>query len=161
MSRSEELTAKFEAANEQVIAAVESCSDAQWGAISAAEQWSAGVVAHHIAMGYSGILGFAQMIATGQTLPPLTTEMIDGMNAEHAQQFAKVTKAETLDLLRTNGSAAAAMLRGLSDEQLDQTASSPVLGPEPVSTQQMIEGALFGGTQEHLASFRQASGQGG
>ena len=45
-----ELAARFDAAVAEVAAVVERCSDAEWQAICAAEQWSVGVVVDHIAV---------------------------------------------------------------------------------------------------------------
>ena len=51
-------------------------------------------------------------------------DAINRGNAEHAIQFAHATKAETLALLRQSGAAAAAMVRGLGDTQLDRAGGS-------------------------------------
>ena len=44
-------------------------------------------------------------------------------------ESANCTKEETVALLRAGGTAAASMLRGLSDEQLDAKGDAPADGP--------------------------------
>lgn len=156
-NRAEALAKQFEQANNDVIAAVEGCSDAQWKAMTKEEGWSVGVAAHHVAVSHSGVFGLAQAIANGQPLPPITRDMINQGNAKHAQEFAGCTKQETLDLLRANGAAAATGLRGLSDEQLDRSATFAPLGDAPVSAQQAIEMVLIGHPQSHLQSMKGAT----
>ena len=51
MSQAEDLAKKFEDANAMVIASIEACGEAEWGATSGEEGWPAAVLAHHIAGG--------------------------------------------------------------------------------------------------------------
>jgi uncharacterized damage-inducible protein DinB len=154
--RTTALADRFEQANGEIIETVERCSDAQWRAKTSGEGWPVGVVAHHVAEGHKAIAGLVQLIATGQPLPGLTREKLDEMNAEHAKQHANCTKAETLQLLRTAAATAAATIRGLSDDQLERTAS--VLGGPPMSAQQAIDRILIGHVHEHLANIKTAVG---
>ena len=50
----------------------------------------------------------------------VTWQVVAELNAGHAREYAKVVKAEALDLLRNNSSQAAEMVRAFSDEELDQ-----------------------------------------
>ncbi len=156
MSRGEELAAQFEETNASVIAAVDSLSEAQWGSLSTAENWSHAVVAHHLAVDHEAIAGLVESIATGGTVPPLDMDGLDAMNAEHATEAANCTKDETLALLRAGGAAAATMLRGLSDEQLNATATLPLMGSDPVSAAQLAESLLVGHMNMHLGSLQAA-----
>ncbi len=149
--RARTLTERFEQGNQEMIKTVERCSDAEWPATTSGEGWSVGVVAHHVAEGHKAIAGLIQAAATGQPLPPLSMEALDQRNAEHARQHANCTKAETLELLRQNAAAAAATVRGLSDEQLDRIAQARV---GPMKVQEMIERILIGHVQNHLGSIR-------
>ena len=92
--RAEELAKRSEQANDELIAAVQSRSN---------EQGSVGVTAHHVGTSYGPIAGMVQALATGQPVPPLTAELLDASNAEHARQFAGCTKEETIELLRSGG----------------------------------------------------------
>ena len=158
MSRAEDLAMRFEQANVDVIAAVEACTEEQWRKQCAGEGWGIGVVAHHIAGAYPTIAGIAQGIATGQELPSITMEMIDHGNAQHANEFANCTKAEVLELLRSNGASAAGAVQGMSEAQLDKAAPLGPLGPDPVSAQQVIENILIGHAQGHLQSIQATTG---
>ena len=155
--RARALANRFEQVNHELAATVERCSEGQWRATTAGEGWTVGVVAHHVAGGHSAIAGLVERLATGQPLPNLTMEMIHQGNAAHAQEHANCTKAETVALLRQNGAAAATVVRGLQDDQLDRTASV-IAGAPPMSAQQVIEGILIGHVQEHSASIRSALG---
>src|SRR5438876_1236405 len=120
-TRVETLAAQFEAATNEAIQEVQNCSDAKWRLATPNDGRTVGVLAHHIATGDVPIFGLVDAIANGQAMPPITPEMIDQGNALHAQQFANVTKAETVQLLKQNSSTALSALRSLSDEQLDKS----------------------------------------
>ena len=152
--RAEALARRFEQTNEELIATVQSCSDEQWRKTCPGEQWSVGVTAHHVGTSYGPIAGFVQALATGQPVPPLTSEMLDASNAEHARQFAGCTKEETVELLRSGGRAAASIVRGLSDEQLDNGAELALMGGQRVSAGQFAEMVLIGHPTSHLESIR-------
>jgi len=153
-TQGEALAARVDLLTQEIAGVIDGCSEQQWQKACAGEGWSVGVTAHHLAGGISPTAGLVQAVATGQPLPPLTAEIIDADNAVHAQQFASCTKAETLALLKSNGAAAASMVRSLSDAQLGRTASFALLGDTPVSAAQAAEGALLGHAQAHLTSLR-------
>jgi uncharacterized damage-inducible protein DinB len=152
--RAEALAKRFEQVNDELIAAVEGCSDEQWRKTCSGEQWSVAVTAHHVASSHGPIAGAVQALATGQPLPPLTSEMLDAGNAEHARQFAACTRAETVELLRSGGQVAARTVRGLSDEQLDNGAEVALMGGQRVSAAQFVEMVLIGHPTNHLESIR-------
>jgi hypothetical protein len=62
--------------------------------------------------------GMVSALASGQPRGDLSMAKIDEMNAIHAKEHAGCTRAETVALLQKNATAAAAVLRGLSDAQL-------------------------------------------
>lgn len=152
--RAAALAAQFEDANAAVIAAVERCSPEQWAKTCSAEGWSVGVTAHHIATGHAMISSFVGMVANGQPVPPVTREMIDAGNAQHAQEHAGCTREEVLEMLRRDGSAAAGLLRGLSDEQLDRTAPMAFAGGAELSAQAIAEMILIGHPKDHVRSIQ-------
>ncbi len=156
MSQAEDLAKKFEDANAMVVASIEACGEAEWGATSGEEGWPAAVLAHHIAGGHQGISGIVAGVGAGGFEMPITPEQLDGQNAEHAKEFAGVDKATVLDLARTNGAAAAAALRAMSDAQLGESAE--VFG-QPMTAAQVTENILIGHALGHLESFKAATGQ--
>lgn len=154
--RASALAAAFEQANAAMIAALEGCSDEQVRAICEGEGWSVAVSAHHVARGHAALSGFVQMMANGQPLPPVTMEMIDAGNAQHAEEFKNIGKAESLAALRTNGEQAAVLIRGLSDEQLDRRASMAFAGGAEWSTADLIERVLIGHPTQHVEGIKAA-----
>jgi DinB superfamily len=156
-ARAEALAKKFEAKAQEATAVIERLSDADWKKVTAGEKWTVGVVAHHIAGSHEAIGGIVKNIATGQTTPPFTMEMLHDMNAQHAREHAHCTKAETLALHKQGAAAAAAIVRGLDDAWLGRTATV-LAGMPPMSAEQAAEGILVNHVDEHLKSIRMAVG---
>jgi hypothetical protein len=151
--RSDALARRFEQTNSEFAKAVEASSDAQWRAVCPDEGWTYGVTAHHVAMGTAGISGLVGALVAGAS-PALTPDLVDAGNAQHATEHANCTREETAKLLRENGAAAAQMVRGLSDEQLDK--QGQFVGNE-MTAQQAIENILIGHVAGHLASLKAAA----
>jgi uncharacterized damage-inducible protein DinB len=152
-TRAEQLAAQFETANNEVIAAVTGCTEAQWRQTCASEGWPVAVVAHHIAVVNRDFLWLLARLGAGEVLSPRSSmDDVHRSNAQHAHDFAAVGKPETLDVLRENGAAVAQAIRDLSDGQLDRTAG--VFGGRELSTIQVVEWIVIGHTREHLASIR-------
>jgi len=157
-ARAETLAKQFETKAAEMSTAIEQLNDGDWKKVTSAEKWSVGVTAHHVARGHEAIAGLVKTVASAQSVPNLTMAMIDDMNAKHAQEHANCTKAETLALHQKGAAAAAAMVRGLSDTDLDR--SGVVLtGMPAMSAQQAIEGILINHINGHLGSIRATVGK--
>ncbi|MGB0385228.1 MAG: DinB family protein [Ardenticatenaceae bacterium] len=156
-TRAQALANTFEVANKEFMGFVESCSDEVWGKVSEGEQWSVGVIAHHVAAGHSAIAGLVHLIGNGQAIPPLTAEQLNESNEQQAQKAAHCTQAEVLELAQKNGAQAVAMISSLSDEQLDRTAHLPFFGGA-ASSQDVIENVLIGHLTGHFASINATVG---
>lgn len=156
-ARAEELARKFDESCREMNRVVEGLSDADWKKVTSAESWPVGVVAHHAAEAHAGIAGLVEKVAKDQPLPGLTMDMIHANNATHAKAQANVTKAETLALLKANGSQASAIVRGLSDAELDRSASV-LVGMPAMTAAQAIEGILINHVIEHLGSIKATTG---
>ncbi|HZQ39123.1 MAG TPA: DinB family protein [Dehalococcoidia bacterium] len=153
-AQAETLAAKFQQENDALIAAIEGLSDAQWQALTNEEGWTVAATAHHVAGGHQAIAGLVQAHANGQGQPVSFAALNEG-NAQHARQFKDASKSEVLELMRSGGTAAAAIVHGLSDEQLARTGQfADALPAMPV--QNMIEMILIGHVQGHGASIRNA-----
>ena len=150
--QAEALAAQFEVTNREFMEAVEHFTDEQWGTMVPGEDWSAGVVAHHIAASHEIIGGWVRALASGQELRP-TLEEVTEINAEHARQHGDCTREETVALSQRGGEDAARLVRGLSDAQLDRGGS---FNGRPMTTRQLIERVLIGHPQRHLANIRSA-----
>jgi hypothetical protein len=153
--RARTLAHHLEQANNALTATIEGLSDAQWHAKTPGDGRSVGVVAHHVASSHKMVAGIATAIAHGQSVPNITMEMIHQGNAKHAAEHANVTKAETLALLRQNGAAAVATVRGFGDAELDRTATFPM---GTMSVAQVVERILTGHAQDHHGTIKKAIG---
>ncbi len=151
--RAEDLAERLTAFNNDMISFVENCSDDNWQKVTLGEQWPVGVVAHHVAAGHYGVLDWAKMIVTGKTLPEITMDAIDQMNAKHAEEHANCTKSEVVGLLEQNGSSITNFVVELDDEKLDRTSHLELVGGE-ISTQQFIEKFIIRTGREHLSNMK-------
>ena len=152
--RTETLATAFEQVAGQIMTVAEGLSDTAWGVAPAGEARTAGQIAYHMAAVYHNISGFIQLAVGGQPLPSLTMEDIHSLNAEQVAHYAGVGRAGTLDLLRQNSAATTALLRSLSDAQLDT--GTTFLG-YAMTIESLAQNALVGHTEEHLASIRSAA----
>jgi hypothetical protein len=150
------LVSQFERENEQLIGLVASLSDAQGQIISVAEGWPLVVIAHHVASDHVVLAEIARAMATGESRPPITFEMLHQINAQHAQAHAHCTRSETLDLLRHNGERASAIVGEISETELDRTAVV-FAGMPPATVKWLIEAILIGHVAEHRASIAQST----
>ncbi len=157
--RVDALVAELQRVNSEFERAIEGCSDEDWRRICSGEGWSVAVAARHVAVTHAAVAGLVHAVANEQPLPPITPEMLDAYNAQHAVEFADCTREEVLALHRRGARAAADAVRGLGDEQLDRTAPIPPAGGATMSAEQLIEAALIGHPVEHLASIRAAVGR--
>ena len=153
-TRAQALAEQLDQVNSEATAAVEACDDAAWRAGCPEEGWPAAFTAWHIGDGHATIMGLVATVANGQSPPALAAAMLDARNAANLDRHATCSRQDALDLLRQNGSAAAAAIRGLSDEQLDRTAVLELFGGTPLSVQQLVEGVLIGHARHHLASLQ-------
>jgi hypothetical protein len=155
-TRSEALARTFEAKASDATAVFERLSDADWKKVTAAEQWSVGVTAHHIAVSHETLAGLIKALADGKE-PNVPLDAIHALNATHAREHAGCTKAETIALHRKNAAAAAARVRGLTDEQLDRSGAA-IAGLPAMTPAQLAGGLLCGHVDEHLGSIKATVG---
>lgn len=156
-AKSEALAKQYEAKVQEATAAMEKISEADWKKTTAAEKWTVGVVAHHVAGGHEGISGIIKTVAGGQSIPNFTMDMLDGMNAKHAQEFANVGKAATVALHKKNAATAAEMVRGLSDADLARS-GTVLTGMPPMSVEQIVTNILINHIDDHFGSIRKTVG---
>jgi uncharacterized protein (TIGR03083 family) len=156
-AKAEELARTFEAKAREATETLNKLTDADWKKVTAAEKWTVGVTAHHVAGAHEGIASIVKTVASGQSMPHFTMEMLDEMNARHASEFAGCTKAETLALHEKGAAAAAAAVRSLSDEQLG-TSATVLAGRPPMTTEQVITHILINHIDDHFGSIRKTIG---
>jgi hypothetical protein len=107
-------------------------------------------------MGHKGISRIVKTVASGRPMPHFTLDMLHQMNAQHATEHARRTKADTLALHKKNA-AAATVVRGLSDAELAK--SGKVLPDNPaMSVESIVSGILISHIDEHVGSLRKTLG---
>lgn len=152
--RANQLAKRIEDGVNQLLAFAEKLSPAEWQTICPSEERSIGVLIHHVASSYPVEVNLIQALASGEAIDGVTRDMVDHMNAEHANTEASCTKTESLELLRQNGVLAANAVRALSDEQLDRVSPVSLNWDTPLSTQYFIEEHPISHSYAHLASIR-------
>ncbi len=155
-TKSAALAKQFEAKVEEALATLENLSDADWRKVTEAEKWSVGVTAHHFASALGPIAHMVKALVAGQR-GNFTRAMFDEMNAKHAKDHAQCTKAETIALFRKGAAATAAVLRGLSDDELSKSGTVLTEAP-PLTAEQLITGGLLAHLDEHFGSIRKTVG---
>jgi hypothetical protein len=156
-ARAESLAKQFETKAAELSKAIGQLSDADWKKVTTSEKWSVGVTAHHVAGSHEPISGIVKTVAAGQSIPNFTMAMLDESNAKHAREFAGCTKAETLALHEKGVAAAAAVVRKLSDAELERS-GTVLTGMPSMTAQQVVEGILISQIGEHLGSIRATVG---
>ena len=152
------LAAQLEGKARDAVATLQKLGDADWKKVTAAEKWTVGVTAHHLAGGLEAVAGIVTGLVAGA--PPrgnFTRAMLDQMNAQHAVEHADCTRAETLALFQKGAATASAMLRGLSDDQLAKSGTVFTDVP-PMTAEQLINLGLLSHVDEHMGSIRTTVG---
>jgi hypothetical protein len=157
-ARSEALAQQLEAKARESAAVLEKLSDGDWKKVTAAERWPIGVTAHHLAGALEPVAGMITALASGQSLGTFTRKMLDEMNARHATEHAACTREETIALHRKGATAAVAVVRGLSDEQLARSGTVFTDAP-PMTVEQLVALGLIGHIDEHVGSIRKTVGR--
>ena len=155
--RSEALARRFEVKAQDALATLERLSDADWKKATAAEKWSVGVTAHHLASALEPVARIVKAMAAGQSLDAFRLDTLDERNARHAKEHANCTKAETVELYRKGARSAAATIRALRDEDLARRGSL-VPGAPPMTVEELISRALLGHIEDHVGSIRKTVG---
>jgi hypothetical protein len=155
--KSEALAKQYEAKVQEATAILEKLTDAQWKKMTAGEKWTVGVVAHHVAGSHEGIAGLIKTVASGQSVPNFTLDMLHQMNEKHAHEFASVGKADTVALHKKGAAAAAAVVRGLSDADLARS-GTVLTGMPAMTVEQIVTGILINHIDDHFKSIHSAVG---
>jgi len=113
-----------------------------------------GVVVHHVANMYPLEIELAQTLASGKPITEATMDVVDKMNAKHAQEFASVGKQETLDFLNKTSNAAAEAVRAFTDAELDNAATVSLNADAPLTAQFFIEDHALRHSFHHLAKIQ-------
>jgi hypothetical protein len=158
--RAESLANRIEEGADALAAFAEGISEAEWHTpVSGTDRRSVGVIVHHVATVYPIEIDLARAIASSKAVTEVTWEVVAGMNAQHANDEAGVTKAAALELLRRNSREAAAAVRAFTDDELDRAAPFSLSFGAPVTAQFVIEDHPLRHSWHHLARIRKALGR--
>ena len=158
--RAESLASRIEEGAAGLAAFAESLSEAEWHTpVSGTDHRPVGVIVHHVASMYPIEVDLARTIASGKSVADVTWEVVAELNGKHARDHQGVTQAEALELLRRNSREAAAAVRALTDEELDQAAPLSLSFGAPVTAQFVIEDHALRHSWHHLARIRKALGR--
>lgn len=157
--RAEALANRIEQGAEALAAFARGLTEAQWQIpVTATDRRPVGVIVHHVAFMYPIEVDVTRKVAGGTDASDVTWEVVAGINAQHARENAGVTQEAALALLRENSRAAAAAVRALTDEQLDQAAPFGLSFGAPMTAQFVIEDHALRHAWHHLARIRKAVG---
>jgi len=154
--RSYELARRLELGALALEAFAGSLTEIEWQSRVPGDGRKIGVVVHHVASMYPIEIQLAQLLAKGQPIEGVTPQVVDQINAAHAKEFDRVTKEETLALLKQNSAAAAAAIRALADEELDAAAPVSLNSNAPLTCQFFLEDHAVRHSYHHLARVRAA-----
>ena len=158
--RAESLAARIEQGAAGLAAFAEGLSDAEWGIpTSPTDRRTVGQIVNHVALVYPIEVDLARAIASGNAVTDVTWQVVAELNAGHAREHAQVTKAEALELLRTNSRDAADSVRAFKDEELDRAAPFSLSFGAPVTAQFVVEDHAVRHSWHHLARIRTAVGR--
>lgn len=156
-AKAEALAKQFEAKAQEATAVLEKMSEADWKKVTDAEKWTVGVAAHHVAGAHEQIAMIVKTVASGQSMPHFTLDMLHEANAKHAKEHANCTKTDTIALHKKGSAAAAAVVRGLSDDQLAKS-GTVLTGAPAMSAEQIVTNILINHVNEHFESIRKTVG---
>src|SRR5437667_4262766 len=155
-TRAQVLADRIEQGADALAAFAKTLSPAEWKTPLPKDGRPIGVVIHHVASVYPLEIQLAQTLAGGKPVAVVTWDAVHEINARHAREHDAVTKGAALDLLQRNSTAAAAAIRALSDEQLDQAAAVSLNSDAPLTCQFMLEDHAVRHSYHHLARIRAA-----
>jgi DinB superfamily len=135
---------------------VSSLTEAEWQTRVPGDGRKIGVVVHHVANMYPIEIQVAQTVAAGKPVEDVTWDVVNRINAAHADENDAVTKQATLELLRRNSAVAAATVRALTDEELDNAARVSLNADATLTCQFLIEDHAVRHSYHHLARIRAA-----
>jgi len=161
MSRRAQLLAdRVEEGAKGLAAFAMSLSDAEWTtSTSATDRRTVGQIVNHVALVYPIEIDLALAIAGGKPVTDVTWDVVAQLNADHAREHARVTKAEALDVLGRHSAQAADAVRLLSDDELDHAAPFSLAFGAPVTAQFVLEDHAVRHSWHHLARIRRTLGR--
>jgi hypothetical protein len=165
MSKSEALAGDLESAYSEFADYAEGLSPEEWQAIAANhpeitagedEERSVGVVAHHLGDSLPLLVERAFMLASGEPIEAMGPGEVDAVNRRHAAANPAPDQVETLAMLRDNAQRAAALVRSLSDEQLERPGQGEM---SRWTAERLIRRVVIGHVTWHEGSIKATAGR--
>lgn len=154
--RAEALASVLEKGAAALVTFAEGLNDSEWQTPVPHDGRKIGVLVHHVASMYPLEIGLAQKLAGGGAIEDVSWDNVHAINAQHAKDFDKVTKADAIALVKSNSTAAAAAIRAMGDPDLDRAAPNSLYGNAPLTTQFFLEDHPVRHSFHHLAKIRAA-----
>jgi hypothetical protein len=111
--------ADIDAARQRLTEFVQHCTDEQWASSPVdGDPRPVGVIADHVAHAYEYLAGWITEIVEGGS-PHVDTDVVDGLNAEHAADGAVPSPAQVTEHLKSSGDTLITLVSGLNAAQLD------------------------------------------
>lgn len=157
MSASEQLAAAVRQATDDLAGYARGLTPQQWRTPAANnpdivrgedEHRLAGVVVHHVAIGFPFLLSRVRLRVETGDAPPLMPQAFDAANEAHARQNPDPDQAETIAMLERGGASTAEYVETLTGEQLDRGSQSGM------SAGDFVRRVLVGHVYEHLGSLK-------
>jgi len=143
---------EYDAVMAETIALAESCSDDEWGIVSASEQRTVGVLFDHIATGNPQVVHWIDEFLAGRAVE-ITPEILNARNADHAEHAQKRPRAETIDDLKQGTARTSKFLGRLTDDQMGTRSEFGWAGEQDVA---WVAAAALRHPRGHLKSIRAA-----
>jgi hypothetical protein len=106
-------------ARQRLISFAEGCSDDGWNVSPLdGDPRPVGIVVDHVAHSYEYIADWLRQILAGHAVE-VSSDIVDDLNAAHAQDAGQVSRAAAVDHLGRAGDALIALVAGLDPAQLD------------------------------------------
>jgi hypothetical protein len=153
-SRADALATRLEQGAAALARLASAMTDIDWNTKLPHDGRRLGVIVHHVASQYVIEMTLARLVAAGQAIEGITSATVSQINAKHAEEFAAAARDEALTLLQRNSAAAAAEIRGFSDEQLDRAVPMSLYGDAPLTCQFFLEDHPVRHSYHHLALIR-------
>ncbi len=131
-------------------------NEAQWRVIVPRDGRTVGVLVHHVASMYPIEMSVVQQAVEGTPITDVTWEAVATINANHAREFANVSKTDALALLSRNSLDAARAVRRLSDADLARAVPFSLSFGAPMTVQFIIEDHPLRHPWHHLARIKRA-----
>jgi hypothetical protein len=156
--RTEALAIRLEDGARELIEFAGGLSDSEWQLGTSGDGRTVGVIVHHVATMYPLEIELARLVSRGQPVNDITWEAVHDINATHAAVNHAVSKTEAIALMQQNSAAAAAAIRGMSDDVLDVASPCALYGGAPVTCQFALEDHAVRHSWHHLAKLRATLG---